>query len=46
VEGIDLRAREEVAVPGDDRGLLRDLLLADADGAPFLGPLEVVPLEP
>ena len=43
---LDLRTREEIGVAGDDRSLLRHLLLADANGAALLGALEVVLLEP
>ena len=42
VQRLELRAREQVGVAGDDRRLLRHLLLADANGAAFLGALEVV----
>jgi hypothetical protein len=38
----ELVAREEIGVAGDDRRLLGDLLLADADRPAFLGPLEEV----
>src|SRR5207237_5556316 len=44
-KGAELLAAEEILVTGDDRGLLRDLLLADPDRAPFFGPLEEVPLQ-
>ena len=42
---LDLRAREEIAIAGDDRGLLGDFLLPHANGARLLGALEVVLLE-
>ena len=42
---LELLATEEVGVARDDRGLLRDLLLPHANGAPFLGALVQVPLE-
>ena len=44
-QDVELAGREEVAVPLDDRRLLRDLLLPDADRAPLLGPLEEVARE-
>ena len=42
----ELRAREEIGVPRDDRRLLRSLLLAHADRAAFLGTLVEVLLQP
>ena len=42
---VELRGREEVAVALDDRGLLGDLLLADAHRAPLFGALEEVARE-
>ena len=45
-ERVDVRPGEEIAVARDDHGLLRKLLLADADRAGLLGSLEVVLLEP
>jgi hypothetical protein len=39
VQRLQLVAREEVGVAGDDRGLLRRLLLAHAHRAPLLGAL-------
>ena len=42
---LELRAGKEVGVAGDDLGALGHLLLADADSAPFLGPLEQIALE-
>ena len=44
-ERLVLLAGEEVGVAGDDLGLLRHLLLADAHGAPLLRALEQVALE-
>src|SRR5579862_9606870 len=41
-ERLELLAREEVGVAGDDRGLLGGLLLADPDGAVLLRRLDVV----
>ncbi len=41
---VELLAREELGVARDDLGPLGDLLLADADGAAFLGALEEVAL--
>ena len=41
-QDVELPVREEVAVALDDRRLLGDLLLADADGAPLLRALEEV----
>ena len=40
-----LLAGEQIVVARDDRGLLAGLLLADADGAAFLGPLVQIPRE-
>ena len=45
LQRVELLAGEELAVARDDLGPLRDLLLADPDGAPFLGALEQVALE-
>ena len=45
VQRLDLPARQEVAVPLHDRGLLGDLLLADTNGPPLFGALEVVLLQ-
>ena len=45
VQRVQLLAREELAVARDDLGALGDLLLADTNGAPFLGALEEVSLE-
>jgi len=44
-EGTELLPAEEVRVAGDDRRLLRDFLLADADRASFLGTFEQVALK-
>ena len=44
-ERPELVAAEEVGVPRDDRRLLRDFLLADADGPALLRPLEEIPLK-
>ena len=44
-EHVELAGREEIAVALDDRRLLGDLLLADANGAPLLGALEQVARE-
>src|SRR5436309_12480770 len=43
-EGAQLVAAEEILVARHDRRLLRDLFLADANGAAFFGPLEAIPL--
>ena len=42
---VELLAAEEIREAPDDLSLLRRLLLADANGAPFLGALEEVSLE-
>jgi hypothetical protein len=44
-QGLKLLAAEEIGVANDDRRLLGDLLLADADGPALLRPLVEVALE-